>query len=162
MYLVFKVHPLERGHSNAKSLIKRVASQAGVGERVFLIDDGSIGQVTKFAKAMITINSTSALSALHFGVPLAVLGDAMFRREDLAACIQDEQDIDNFWSGIKEANKNNNENFMRNIRCRAIIPGDFYSKKNRALTCRGVVEKSKNVLTGLSSTVTLLEGQELK
>lgn len=145
--LVFKAHPLERGHTNAKKKIARLATQNGVKGRVIYIDDGSIGQVTKHAKAMITINSTSALSALHFNVPLAVLGDAMFRRDDLSTCIDHETDLDKFWSAINPSDPIANERFIANIRCRSILPGDFYSRKNISAACAEILIKSKMVLT---------------
>ena len=72
--LVFKVHPLERGHSDALERVRAVAAEHGVAERVLAIDDGSIGLVVSASAGMVTVNSTSAFSALLRGVPLCVLG----------------------------------------------------------------------------------------
>lgn len=147
LHLVFKAHPLERGHTNAKSKIADLVDAYGLQGRVFYIDDGSMGQVTKHAMAMITINSTSAISAIHFNIPLAVLGDAMFRRHDLSVCIDDEIDIHKFWATIKPSDPIANERFIANIRRLSLLPGDFYSKNNRLTACSEIVKKTKMVLT---------------
>lgn len=149
LLLVFKAHPLERGHTDAKSKISRLAALHGVSKRVVYIDDGSMGQVTKYAKAMMTINSTSALSALHFNIPIAVLGDAMFRRDDLATCINEISEIDSFWSSIPESNPIKNEKFMSALRSMSLLAGDFYSFKNMPLAAKEIANKSKALLTKL-------------
>lgn len=147
LFLVFKAHPLERGHTDADKRIKRLANQHNVSGRVLYIDDGSIGQITKHSKAMITINSTSALSAIHFNVPLAVLGDAMFRRPELSTCINSESDIDKFWNRIPEPNSKTNEAFLLTLKSTSILPGDYYSKKNTEISKYKLCEKIESILT---------------
>ena len=95
--LVFKTHPLERGHCNLGPLIRATAKVYGVLDRVDLINCGSLGLLTRHAAGMIIINSTSGLSAVFHGVPLLVLGDAFYANPALATIGRGESEIDAFW-----------------------------------------------------------------
>lgn len=97
--LVFKIHPLERGHSDHRRLIIQTAAALGITARVDVIDTGSLGLLTRHAAGMVTINSTSGLSAIFHGVPLLVVGDAFYAHEALATCARGHPDFDAFWVG---------------------------------------------------------------
>ena len=136
--LVFKVHPLERGHCNAIERAARVAEAHGVADRVFAIDDGSIGLVTSAAAGMVTVNSTSAFSALLRGVPLCVLGDAMFRRPELAWCVDTVADLDRFWTEATPARPDTARTFRDAMMCSALLPGDYYLSHGRRVAARNI------------------------
>lgn len=139
-YLVFKVHPLERGHCNAIERVADVAARHGVADRVMAIDDGSIGLVTSAAAGMVTVNSTSAFSALLRGVPLAVLGDAMFRRPELAWCVETPADLDRFWREGRAAETEAAGLFREAMMRSALVPGDFYLPRGRNVAAANLAE----------------------
>lgn len=140
-YLIFKAHPLERGHTNAKQHIKELSKKHNVSDRVIYIDDGSIGQITKYAKCMITINSTSAISAFHFGTPLIVLGEAMFKRDELVTCVNDMNIPDTIWKENHKKDKNNIDIFFNLMKETALLSGDFYSKTNINIAIKEIIKK---------------------
>lgn len=144
--LVFKVHPLERGHCNAIERVASLAAAHGVADRVFAIDDGSIGLVTSASAGMVTVNSTSAFSALLRGVPLCVLGDAMFRRPELAWCVEGVTDLDRFWTHGAPADREAARMFREAMTRSALLPGDFYLPHGRRIAARSVAEKLRERL----------------
>ena len=144
--LVFKVHPLERGHSNIDRLIHQTATHYNCANRVLCLDDGSIGLLARNSAGMLTVNSTSAFSAMLRRVPLGILGDAMFRRPDLAFCINDQADLDRFWTEAKSADKKALRAFRRHMRCSALLPGDFYLRPNRLIACEQILNRVDTIL----------------
>lgn len=148
--LVFKVHPLERGHNRYEDEITEIATRQGVADRVELIDTGSMGMLARHAAGMITINSTSGLSAIHHGIPLLVVGRALYEHPELAICGAGKPDFDQFW------HVHDNENavapvevryrYLDWIRYQALVPGDFYQKDGIDQACEGIYAKLTSLL----------------
>ncbi|TWG99909.1 capsular polysaccharide export protein [Mesorhizobium sp. J18] len=139
--LVFKIHPLERGHSNARQLVREIAEALGVGDRVDVVETGSIGLLTRHSAGMITINSTSGLSAIYHGAPLLVIGNALYANEALATCAHGAPDFNAFWAGGPVADVETRRRYLAWIAWEALIPGDFYSAEGMALASDGIVER---------------------
>jgi capsular polysaccharide export protein len=128
-HMVFKIHPMERGHSRDWNFIRQVSALNDVRDRVHVLDGGSLGLLTRHSAGMITINSTSGLSALHHGVPLAVLGQAMYRHPDLAFCVERGMDLDRFWTEGHVADHSVRERYLSWIHHECLVGGDFYAKE---------------------------------
>ncbi len=137
--LVFKVHPMERGHNSLFGTIAGLAAAHGVSGRIDLIDTGSMGLLTRHCAGMITINSTSGLSAIHHGVPLLVIGDALYANPTLAICARGKPDFDGFWTSRHVADRALRETYTAWIREKALMPGDFYAPDGRRVACDSVV-----------------------
>ena len=103
-HLVFKVHPLERGHHNHSKTIQIIAQSFGVEDRVWTIQTGSIGQWVKYSKGIITINSTSGFHAIFHGVPILLLGSAIYEHDHLVYKFEKGTDFDSFWNISAKAN----------------------------------------------------------
>ncbi|MBW9462920.1 capsular biosynthesis protein [Kluyvera sp. EC_51] len=82
-FLVFKHHPMDRGHRLYAPLIKRLSKKYGVRNRVLYVHDLPMPEMLKHAKAMVTINSTAGLSALIHNKSLKVMGDALYDMKGL-------------------------------------------------------------------------------
>jgi capsular polysaccharide export protein len=149
--LVFKVHPLERGHSTSPKLIEQYAAQNGCKNRVRCLTDGSIGLLTRDCAGMLTINSTSAFSAMLRNVPLGIMGDAMFRRQDLVYCIEDRPDLDGFWRNARPAKAETLRSFRKHMQASALLSGDFYLKKNRLVASQGILARIIDLIEGTDS-----------
>lgn len=149
-HLVFKVHPLERGHSSARQQVRQLAKLHGCGSRVTCIDDGPLGLLTKHAVAMLTINSTSAFSAIAHGIPLGVLGDAMYSRPGLARCLHVRSDLDAFWSDGELPDQVLAKAFLKRMVADALVPGDFYIAGNRKVACVGIASKISSAISDAS------------
>ena len=137
--LLIKVHPLERGHSDAISRTARIAARHGVADRVVVLDGETLGLMVSACAGMITINSTSAFSAMLRLVPLGVLGHAMFRRDDLATVLDKREDIDAFWTGATSRPAERLDAFRHYMAVSALVPGDFYTRANSKVGAHSVL-----------------------
>jgi capsular polysaccharide export protein len=125
--LVFKIHPLERGHSNARRLIVSLVDLHGVAERVDTIDTGSLGLLVRHCAGMLTINSTSGLSAIAHGAPLLAIGEAIYSRTPLADSAITDTDIDHFWLNKSSPDSRFRSRYLAWIKKSCLKPGDYYA-----------------------------------
>lgn len=139
--LVFKIHPMERGHSNLTPLIHSTAKIHGVGDRVNVIGTGSLGLLARHAAGMITINSTSGLSAIFHGIPLMVIGKAVYANPHLAVCAHGNPDFDAFWTHNQVASEGMRKGYLAWLKHVALKPGDFYVSEGINLACEGILAK---------------------
>ena len=151
--LVFKIHPLDRGHSSHGKLIEDTARAFGIDDRVDVIDIGSIGLLTRHAAGMITINSTSGLSAIFHGTPLLVIGEALYAHPTLATCANGQPDFDAFWTDGRAADATLRKSYIEWIRQSALKPGDFYAAAGIETACEGVLAKLQNMPVEYSPAV---------
>ncbi|MDP2610190.1 MULTISPECIES: hypothetical protein [unclassified Oceanobacter] len=144
--LVFKIHPLERGHCDYLSFIAEEAQRLGVGDRVDIIDTGSLGLLARHAAGMITINSTSGLSAIHHGIPLLVIGKAVYANPVLAVCANGQPDFDHFWTCHYVAELSIRRGYLEWLKQEALVAGDFYVEDGITQACHGIAEKVTSYL----------------
>lgn len=144
--LVFKIHPLERGHSGDYRIVHQQAKALGIDDRVDVLEAGSIGLLTRHSAGMITINSTSGLSAIHHGVPLMVLGKAIYRHPMLVTHSDPNPDFDSFWKGGAVADGKLRHRYLAWLRSQALISGDFYAADGMADACQSVLERLEQEL----------------
>jgi capsular polysaccharide export protein len=140
--LVFKLHPLERRSAAVKRHIFCRASLLGVDRhRIRVLHSGRIGDLAKFSSGMVVINSTSAFSALHYGIPLLVLGDAVFRHDAIATLGSSEADITTFFKLRHAKSRLLVDAFFVEIKSQSLIPGDFYVQRGRTVAIAGILGK---------------------
>lgn len=85
-YLVLKAHPFEDGRERLGRVIREVARDLGVGDRVIFLDGGKkLATLLDRARSAITVNSTAAQQALWRGLPVAALGRAIYRKPGLVS-----------------------------------------------------------------------------
>jgi len=140
-YLVFKTHPLDENSSYLVSLIRREALALQVYRRVMVLESGRVGELAQMAAGMIAINSTSVFSALHYRIPVLVLGDAVFRHHAVVTVGENRQSIKQFL--IHRASKRSDDisAFVEAVKTHALLPGDFYARKTQHTTAHYVVKK---------------------
>ena len=119
----FKVHPLERGHFNHAKVIHDIAENSGVKDRVWTVQTMNIGQWVKYSKGIITINSTTGFSAIYHGVPILLLGNAIFDHDKLVYKLLDKNDLDRFWGAEVKASKDQRMRYLDWIRNKSCIKG---------------------------------------
>ncbi|QRM56525.1 hypothetical protein [Sinorhizobium sp. BG8] len=151
--LVFKIHPMERGHSRDGHFIRQVSALNNVAERVHILDGGSMGLLTRHAAGMVTINSTSGLSAIFHGVPLAVMGHAIYRNPELAFCVRKGIELDEFWTGGKTASYEVRRNYLSWLTRESLQAGDFYVRDGMELATAAVLELLKGKAEKKSQSV---------
>ncbi|KJZ21244.1 capsular polysaccharide export protein, LipB/KpsS family [Loktanella sp. S4079] len=138
---VFKMHPLDRKVARTRAYVLRTAEKLGMLDRVMIINAGAIGEITHHAAGVVLINSTSAFSALHHRVPILVLGDAIYRHDDLVTIGDTTSDIRQFMAQRRVKCKDTIEMFIRAVRVQALLPGDFYNAKGRKVAVDEISDK---------------------
>ena len=141
-HLVFKVHPLERGHTTDHWVVKRLAKMHGVGTRVHCIMSGQLGPITRAARGMIVINSTSGLTAISHRKPLLVLGRAIYRNPALARCGNGSGAIDAFWNDDFRPDERLARHYGPWLLRNALVPGDYYDRTVMDETARNVAARA--------------------
>lgn len=143
--LVFKIHPMERGHSQESQFIRQVSVLNNVADRVHILDGGSLGLLTRHSAGMVTINSTSGLSALVHGVPLAVLGQAFYRHPTLAFCINKGIELDRFWLSGHVAPAPLRRDYMHWVAQECLQQGDFYAYEGMEVAANSLLAKLRTI-----------------
>ncbi|MCF8709625.1 capsular polysaccharide export protein, LipB/KpsS family [Rhizorhapis sp. SPR117] len=159
--LVYKIHPMERGRSNDRTFIMQTAEALDIANRVDVIDTGSIGLLTRHSAGMITINSTSGLSAIYHGVPLLVIGDALYANEVLAVCAGGKPNFDAFWSHIPKAGVPLSQLHINWIKDQCLKGGDFYVKTGSLRmcksTCMHLLQENATTVVNIPNIISTLD-----
>jgi capsular polysaccharide export protein len=134
--LVFKHHPMDRGHVAYGSLIAQLARAYGVSEQVVYLHDQHLPTLLRHARGVVVINSTVGLSALHHGAPTLVCGSAIYDLPGLT--FQGEKEA--FWMQAQQAapDKAALQRFTHSLIAHTQLNGSFY--RNLAVwgTCSGI------------------------
>lgn len=134
-YLVFKHHPLDRGYRNYSSLIRQVSKTSGVEQRVLYVHDLSLPDLFKHARGTVVINSTAALSSIHHGIPVKVMGKAIY---DLPG-LTNQAPLAHFWKHPEAPNKRFYQRFRAYLIANTQINGNFYKRLPNTGNALGVI-----------------------
>ena len=140
--VVFKQHPLERKNALITRLIHRKAKSLGLrAERFAVLNSERIGELTANSSGMVVINSSSGFSALHHNKPLLVLGDAVFRHDEIATTGNSKEDIRIFFQHRQAKASDVIEQFFDTVKSKCLVPGDFYIAAGRKAAVQHIIEK---------------------
>ncbi|MEW5789208.1 MAG: capsular biosynthesis protein [Pseudomonadota bacterium] len=141
-HLLAKVHPWDPGLVNWRRQVDTAAREAGVADRVHYVDGGSLDDMSRHARGMVTINSTSGLKALTLGCPVITLGQAIFDVPGLT--FQD--GLDRFWNEAAPPEAALLDDYLAAMTGTLLIRGVFY---NRPGLDAGVAEAVRRLDEGL-------------
>lgn len=96
--LVFKHHPMDRGHTDYAGTIRSCARRFGVEGRVRYVHDAHLPTLLQRCRGLVTINSTTGLQALFHGVPVIALGRCFYAKEGVTF----QGALDQFWSASRQ------------------------------------------------------------
>ena len=82
-----------------------------------------------------------AFSALGHDRPVLVLGDAIYRHEEIVTTGNDQSDFDAFMESRQSRSRSDVQAFLAAVRSEALIPGDFYRSEGRSVAVRGIIGK---------------------
>lgn len=139
--LVFKIHPLDRGHSTHAKLIRSIATLHKIADRIDIIDTGSLGLLVRHSAGMLTINSTSGLSAIAHAIPLLVFGEAIYSDTPFAYRALRKEEIHSFWRNTHAPDRSLCGKYIAWLRENCLKPGDFYDNEGILAAIDGVMEK---------------------
>lgn len=134
--LVVKNHPLDPGVINLARETRRLAAAHGLTERVDFIDGGNLAQLCRASQGMVVNNSSAALSALGFGTPVKVLGQAFFDFEGLT----DQKPLDAFWGAPAPADAKLFTAFRAYVISRTQINGNYHEPRSMGPTAERVAD----------------------
>ncbi len=137
MMLVIKQHPLDNGLINWRRLARARAAEHGIADRMLFLEEGDIAQVVAGAKGVVTVNSTTGTLALAGGVPVAVLGQAVYHIPG----ITHQGSLDSFWNGPPVPDASIWDAFCRVLYDRCLIRGGFSSDEGLGLLIEGSVRR---------------------
>ncbi|ADO49977.1 capsule biosynthesis protein [[Enterobacter] lignolyticus] len=128
-FLVFKHHPMDRGHRLYGPLIKKLGKKYGVSNRVIYVHDLPMPHLLSLAKAVITINSTAGISALIHNKPLKVMGRALYDIKGLTW----QGHLNQFWMADFKPDRQLFNVFRTYLRVNTQINAVFYGRKSPEL-----------------------------
>ena len=135
--LLIKNHPLDPGIHDHGRRIARFASALGLDGRVRFVDGGSLAELARPARGVVTINSTAGISTVQFGVPTIALGAAVYAMPGLT--FQD--GLERFWSEAARPDMTLFHAFHRLVLARTQINGNFYSPRGRRMALAPSAER---------------------
>jgi capsular polysaccharide export protein len=123
--LVVKEHPLDNGVRDWELLTADLAARFKVADRVDYLAIGDIVPVAKRAEGMVTVNSTSGTLGLDMGIPVVVLGHAVYDIPDITF----QKGLDAFWQQATPPDRPTFDAFRRVLVEKCLIPGGFFSEE---------------------------------
>ena len=122
--LLVKEHPLDSGYLNWRRFFARRARALGIADRVHHIDGGDLQALSENAAGMVCVNSTSGTLGLQVGVPVIVLGDAVY---DVPG-ITHQGDLDHFWATPQRPDPALHDAFKRVLHAKCLVRGGLASE----------------------------------
>lgn len=123
--LVVKEHPLDNGVRDWQMETADLAERFGIADRVDYLAWGDIESITDRAVGMVTINSTSGTLGLARGVPVIVLGSAIYDLPGLTG----QEGLDHFWQHPSPPDPDTFAAFRRVLIDQCLIPGGFFARE---------------------------------
>ncbi|HJU15235.1 MAG TPA: SDR family NAD(P)-dependent oxidoreductase [Stellaceae bacterium] len=144
--LVVVIHPLDNGLVRWRPLIVGEARRHGVADRVEVLDGGTPLRLMGNAVGIVTVNSTVGITALRLGVPLKVLGNAIFDMPGLTA----QQPLEAFWHDPQPPDPKLVEDFLRVVIAATQVRGGYYERASQQHAIAEMAERLERGLYPLS------------
>ena len=123
--LVIKHHPMDRGFIHYDPVIQEFESRyPHLKGRLFYVHDVPLPVLLRRGKGMVTLNSTSGISALLHGMPVITLGRANYHFEGLTH----QGDLASFWQNPTEPDMQLFEAYRKYHLNKTMINGSFYNR----------------------------------
>lgn len=135
-HLVFKAHPLEDGRTPLAPDIRRLARAAGIAARVHFVRGGKLAGLLDHAVSAVTVNSTAGQQALWRGLPLKIMGSAVYGKPGLVS----DQTLAEFFASPSRPDMPACRNFRRFLLATSQIPGSYYSSRGRQAGLRRMAD----------------------
>lgn len=122
-HLVFKHHPLDRGHRHYGKQIQESATESGIEDRVHYVHDLHLPTLLQCARGVVLVNSTTGISAMYHGAPIKVLGRCIY---DLPG-LTHQGDLASFWHQPTAPDSELYARFRSYLIATTQVQGSFYS-----------------------------------
>lgn len=125
VHLVFKHHPMDRGHRHYGRQIRESASEAGIEDRVHYVHDVHLPTLLIATRGVVLVNSTTGLSALFHRAPVKVLGRCIYDIPGLTH----QGDLASFWASPEKPDQDLFLKYRNYLIATTQVQGSFYSGK---------------------------------
>jgi capsular polysaccharide export protein len=136
--LVFKVHPMDRGHRRYQNQISEAARKFGVADRVSILQTGPLAPVVRAAKGLLTINSSSGIAAIDAGIPVLAFGKAIYGIPGLAKGGATIEDLHAYWQKPVPPDENLARRVVAVLKRDHMLPGSFYLRETWPGMCERI------------------------
>jgi capsular polysaccharide export protein len=127
--LVFKEHPYSRGGPGHVKLVRAVAKDLGILDRIRYLVEGDTPALAEHSAGVVLINSTVGLQALERGVPLMVMGDALYDQPKLTF----QGELDEFWVNRQPPDPEMSKLFLAQLKNLTQVPASLYALASEPL-----------------------------
>lgn len=135
--LLVKEHPLDTGFRNWRRTIARISQRLNIADRVFHIDGGDLSDLAESAVGMVCVNSTSGTLALEAGLPVVVLGEAVY---DVPG-VTHQAGLDRFWCTPERPARDLYDAFKKLLHARCLVRGGLASESGTQILIRNSAER---------------------
>ncbi len=135
--LAVKAHPLDNGMIDWSRVTRQAADEAGVGDRVALIEACDLQCLLDRTRGMVTVNSTSATFALTSGVPVMALGKAVYGLRGMTH----QGSLESFWRAPSLPDRWLVNAFCRVLAHACLVGGDFFTADGIRTAVAGAVPR---------------------
>jgi capsular polysaccharide export protein len=135
--LVCIVHPLDPGLTSWRRTAGQLSREFGIADRVQVLEGGTPHDLLVNAAGVVTVNSTIGITALHHGVPVKVLGNAVFDIPSLTC----QDPLDAFWHNPPRPDEALMTAFVRALCGATQIKGGYYDRASKACAVAGFVQR---------------------
>ncbi|MFP4043504.1 MAG: capsule biosynthesis protein [Rhodosalinus sp.] len=135
-HLVVKDHPLEDGRVPVRRLMRRIARDHGILDRVHYVRGGKLAQLLSEARSAVTVNSTAGQQVLWRGIPLRCFGRAVYAKPEFVS----DQPLPEFFRQARRPDLRAYREFRRYLLETSQVPGGFYSARGRRQLLRQVAD----------------------
>ncbi|QUT04382.1 capsular biosynthesis protein [Sphingobium phenoxybenzoativorans] len=139
-YLVVKEHPLDSSFFNWRRFVLAKARALGMSDRILHVDVCDLAELSTKSRGMVCVNSTSGTLALTIGIPVLVLGEAIYNIPG----ITHEGHIDGFWNLPQRPKPEVYDAFKRVLYARCLIRGGVASQSAVDSLVSNVVDRLFN------------------
>ena len=135
--LAVKEHPLDNGVIDWRGAARMAAEDAGITDRVVLIEDCDLQVLLDRTRGMVTVNSTAATFALASCVPVIALGRSVY---DLPG-LTHQDSLQTFWRQPTPPDSELFDAFRRVLAHACLLDGDFFTREGVARAVAGAIPR---------------------
>lgn len=122
--LVIKEHPFDCQFRSWRRFLDRHARWLGITDHILHVTNGDLTGMARDSLGLVTVNSTSGTLGLSEGVPVFVLGNAIY---DIPG-ITHQGKLDDYWAAPQAPDPAVYDAFRRVLHARCLIPGGVASE----------------------------------
>jgi capsular polysaccharide export protein len=148
--LLVKRHPLDAGLIPWRRITRSLARRYGVSDRVLYIGEGDIAPLLPQATGAVMVNSTVGTLALNLGIPVAVLGHAVYDVEGVVH----RGALEDFWHAPPPPDADLWAAVRRVFIDRSLVRGGFLSEEGLAMLVDNAIPRLTSSPAAIADNVT--------